>query len=487
MAPLRERLRPRRLAQKRNRIVVAALAYVLVAGICIGVERARLLDAVQALEQAYVHDEVLVRAVVAVSQASLDITGATYGASDVQVRPEALEAVESARVALIRLGEIHAPAGRWARAIGDRTRALRDEPARSSWILLRELVRDVKAELAAHRSAVTDRVEAQRQRVLRIYDVITWTWALIGALGVAGVALVAGGFLSRLTGDLARLERRAGEIVAGYRGAPLDLGRDDEVQRLAHAVNRMADDLRQREAKLALDEQRRAYDEKMLALRALAAGVSHEVNNPLTGIAAVAEDLAAEGRRRGDAAVADRALTILSDVHRAAAATRALSGLAVPQPAQPEWIDCNDLARRTAGLLFHDPRFRRVALALRTAPDLPAVHTAPALLQQALFDLVVGAAGTAGPDGGRLELRTRGVDDGVALDVDVATDTATAAGVVVALSDDGPADAAGPHAALLRARAAARALHAALVATTLADGLALTLALPRDAHATAPP
>lgn len=454
-------LRPRTLAQKRVRLIVAAIVYVAVAGTCIGIERVRLLNAMEKLEDMYVHDEVLVRAVVAVSQAAHEVTGATYGAADVSVRPEAFEAIETARVALARLGEVHPPAAHWGRALGDRVKATRENDApRSSWILLRELIRDVRSELTAHRGSMMERIEAQRLRVRRTYDLITLTWVIIGALGVIGVAIVAGGFFTRLTKDLGRLERRAGEIVAGYRGAPLDLARDDEVQNLAAAVNRMSDDLRQREAKLALDEQRRAYDEKMTALRALAAGMSHEVNNPLTEIAAIAEELAAEARKRGDADVAERALSILSDVRRASAATGRLAMLAVPQPSAPEWIDFNELVRRTAGLLFYDPRFRRIALDLNADPDLPAVNTAPALLQQALFDLVVGAADTLGNGGGRLTLRTRSADERVRLEIAVATEAAPD---------------------LHRARTIASALHGALHARAGPEGLALALALPLDA------
>ena len=211
--------------------------------------------------------------------------------------------------------------------------------------------------------------------------------ACAALVGLVVFALGVAGFLGRLTADIRRLEAHARRIVHGGRGAMLPLRRDDELGRLVQAVNRLAADLDEREKRLELDGQRRSHEDKMLAVGALAAGVAHEVNNPLAVIAGVAHDL---GTAEGDVPaprVAEAAQRIIEQAQRASMASRHLAELAAPQASELDWVDVNGMVSRVLQLMHYDRRYRGIGFASEFDGDLPAVRAPASALQQVLMQM----------------------------------------------------------------------------------------------------
>jgi two-component system NtrC family sensor kinase len=119
--------------------------------------------------------------------------------------------------------------------------------------------------------------------------------------------------------------------------------------------------------KAALD--RIAQSEKLAALGQLAAGVMHEINNPLATIAACAESLALDVDGRpdtSDAAASAGAATrnwvriIDLEVQRCKKIVDGLLDFSRPKPATRTLVDINECVRQALFLLQHHPRFKRV-------------------------------------------------------------------------------------------------------------------------------
>jgi two-component system, NtrC family, sensor kinase len=179
-------------------------------------------------------------------------------------------------------------------------------------------------------------------------------------------------FFNRLARDVGRLEAHARQIVHGSRGAALEVHRDDELGRLMDAVNRMAVDLDEREQHIELEGQRRSHQDKMLAVGALAAGVAHEVNNPLAVIAGTAEALKQAALERHDSEAAAEAERILVQ----------------PQPSARDWFDLETLVRRVLQWMGYDRRYRGFVFQLHVEPGLPAVFSSAEVVQQALMQML---------------------------------------------------------------------------------------------------
>ncbi|MBI4513430.1 MAG: HAMP domain-containing protein [Gemmatimonadetes bacterium] len=209
----------------------------------------------------------------------------------------------------------------------------------------------------------------------------------------------------------------AGNIAAGAYEARLDeTAGAAELSRLAGSVNAMAERLIQNQRTLAenvrsLDETNRlltqARDEliraeKLASVGQLAAGIAHEVGNPLGAILGHLDVARRRGQVEGvlyedlkrEAVRIDRIVRGLLDYSRA-------------RQAAPRPLDVNAVVRGAVELLEAQGRFQGIAVDLHLAEQIPAVRADPTQLEQVLVNLLLNAAEAVGDGRGeRVELRT---------------------------------------------------------------------------------
>ena len=148
------------------------------------------------------------------------------------------------------------------------------------------------------------------------------------------------------------------------------------------------------------------------ALGALAAGVAHEVNNPLAVISGVAQEWQDPRAQPGPEELAQGAQLILSQTARAAQAARHLAEAAAPALDQMDWVDINAMVGQVVQLMGYDKRYRGHRLDLRCDPSVPAVCTAGTALQQVVMQLLAIAADAMQPGTDAAVLVRTGSDRG---------------------------------------------------------------------------
>jgi two-component system, NtrC family, sensor kinase len=244
-----------------------------------------------------------------------------------------------------------------------------------------------QSELA--RKRMSDRYKAQA-------DSVAMTAMLLAMLGLALLGAITGLFFRQLTEDLHTLRTRALAIVNGYRGEPIPIRRHDEVGQLIMAVNSMADVLDQREKELILERQKYFHQEKMAAIGALAAGVAHEIGNPIAAISGIAQEMVEHRDEVGGVCGEEDCRNCRPDLihehtQRLAAITREIAEFASPQAAEPQWLDLNARLRSTASLIRYDRRVQRVDLQLDLDSQLPAIYGVADHLTQVIMNLLINA------------------------------------------------------------------------------------------------
>lgn len=253
----------------------------------------------------------------------------------------------------------------------------------------------VKSELAA----LTEAVQGRRQSLATGYrkrtDSVAQMVFLLGMLGLALLGMAITLFFRRLTEDLAILHKRALEILHGLRGGPIKVTRHDEVGQLMIAVNNMSDTLDLRNRELMLERQKYMHQEKMAAIGTLAAGISHEIGNPIAAISGIAQDMLE--RRAGTARPGESACQqcrpdlICAQTERLAAITREIADFASPRAIEPQLLDLNEQLRSTSSLIRYDKRLAGVELQLQLDTQLPAIYGVPDQLTQLIMNLLINA------------------------------------------------------------------------------------------------
>lgn len=270
-------------------------------------------------------------------------------------------------------------------------------------------------------AAVTDLVEecqkairAQQQQLLEIVDersrtdiTVMIVRAVLLILGLTvGIGLAM--WISR------NLRRSLSEISVTLKGAEgdlqMDLGRIDivsqgsegelnllesQVQRIVRNVRLVAEELQQ-----ARDEMVRA--ERLAAVGELAAGVAHEIRNPLTSVKLLVQG-AAE-RHPVHSLDKTQVHVLLEEVEKIENTVQGLLNFARPEKSQK--IDCplHEILERTFLLL--DGRIRQQHIRIQQTGDDHAaiVRGDPRLIQQVLVNLILNAIDFM-PDGGDLIVR----------------------------------------------------------------------------------
>jgi signal transduction histidine kinase len=192
------------------------------------------------------------------------------------------------------------------------------------------------------------------------------------------------------------------------------------IGRLVEARERAAADARtisEQLQALAASQHALMQSEKLAAIGRLAAGVAHEVRNPLGVIRASASMLEEGSALDDDARQACR--FIREEIDRLNGLITSLLAFARPTEPRLASVAPDAVIDRALRLATPEAERRRIALVRDTPPALPDVRADPDLLAQVLLGLLVNATEAVGEQG---RIVVRASADAAAVTVDVADD-----------------------------------------------------------------
>ena len=223
--------------------------------------------------------------------------------------------------------------------------------------------------------------------------------------GLVSSALVVIFWWTRKTvAPLIELTRGAQRLSAGDLDVRVAVDSVDEVGTLASTFNQLAESLQRtlQEKDRALTETNRLYRnlkvarvrldraERLSAVGMLAAGVSHELNNPLGIILSTAGNLrdaiGANHPWREDIAIIEQ------ETDRCRRIIQGLLNFAASGDSNPVEVDINALLRDTFALVVRDERARQLKAVWALDPHLPLLLVDPRQMQQVFLNLLLNAA-----------------------------------------------------------------------------------------------
>lgn len=174
-----------------------------------------------------------------------------------------------------------------------------------------------------------------------------------------------------------------------------------EARRRAHLEARGREEAHVREL-----ERQLFHSERLATVGRLAAGIAHEINNPLEGMANYLSLARDELGRGAVESARGRLDSVREGLDRAAAIVRQVLAHADPAKAPKELLDLNTVLLEAGEFVRSRREFGRIAFALDQAPEPLLVRGSAVMLGQVALNLVLNAC-EAQPRGGEVVMRSR--------------------------------------------------------------------------------
>lgn len=207
------------------------------------------------------------------------------------------------------------------------------------------------------------------------------------------------GFVVKMLVDKPVLElvRATQNVASGNLNYSIQEMGKDELGMLARSFNHMTQKLA--EARLQLFQ-----SDKLASLGRLAAGVAHEINNPLTGILTYSSFLLK--RTKSQPELQHDLEVIVRETKRSREIVKSLLDFARQSVPRKNEANLNEIINRAVVVIENQLDIAKVKLLKEFSDELPPVTVDANQIQQVFVNLIVNASQAIGPDGGTITVST---------------------------------------------------------------------------------
>jgi len=263
---------------------------------------------------------------------------------------------------------------------------------------------------------------AKRQMYVDMRNATTLAFALLIAVGVLFGFFTTYLFTHWIIQPVASLAKGMDRVARGDLDHKVRIESADELGRLVKSFNLMVKKIKEREIRLQqISEERMSIMEKQVSIGRLAAGVAHEINNPLTSVLSLSM-LMKDALGPDDPHAEDLAV-IVEETTRCRKIVRDLLDFARQAPMEKGLVDINAVIQETLSLVSRYEAMEGVQLSLDLSSASLHVQGDAKRLQQVFTNLISNAADACAGKG----------------EVRISTDDDSSGGyVVVKVADNGP-------------------------------------------------
>jgi signal transduction histidine kinase len=218
-----------------------------------------------------------------------------------------------------------------------------------------------------------------------------------------------------ISSPIRKLEKITKKVSQGDFSEAIEVRGSDEIASLQVSFNQMEEKLRN--AMLSLEktveklQEKQAQlveAEKLASIGKLAAGIAHEINNPLTSVltfsSLLLEQCPEDDPRHG------RLKMIVKETTRARNIVRQVLSFAKEAPLRKEKMNLNRPVNEIVEALVAQEAFKGIELVLDLADDLPDIFMDPVQIGQVVLNILLNATHAVIPPG-RIGVTTRAADN----------------------------------------------------------------------------
>ena len=252
----------------------------------------------------------------------------------------------------------------------------------------------------------------ENQKVLGVLDVsislaevdnaiINSEWKIVffSIIAILGVGLVIAFFIRRwVSNPVNDLLNGTLQVSQGNLNYTIKEMADDEIGKLGTSFNNMTKKLS--EARMQLFQ-----SDKMASLGRLAAGVAHEINNPLTGVLTYSSFLLK--RTKDNPEFQEDLKVIVRETLRSREIVKSLLDFARQSVPKKSNAHINDIVDKAISVIESQLSLNKVKIVKHTETNLPSLTVDANQIQQVIINLLVNASDAIGKNGGVITILTK--------------------------------------------------------------------------------
>jgi PAS domain S-box-containing protein len=151
-------------------------------------------------------------------------------------------------------------------------------------------------------------------------------------------------------------------------------------------------------------EEQLIRSQKMENIGTLAAGIAHEVGNPLTSISSLVQVIQ---RTTDDTFAKDKLELVKNQINRIAKIIRELVDFSRPSHYEEKWVDLNKMIREAVNITRYGRKAKHIRFTLDLTENLPLVRVVPDQLIQVFINIIINAIDAIDSETGEIRISSR--------------------------------------------------------------------------------
>jgi signal transduction histidine kinase len=206
-------------------------------------------------------------------------------------------------------------------------------------------------------------------------------------------------FSRHITTPIHKLIEASQNIGRGNLDERIEVETNDEIQilanefelmrsRLQESYQGMEEKIQKRTRELQEAQAQISHQEKMASLGMMAAGIAHEIGNPLTSISSMAQVIK---RKNENHQISEYVTNILKNIERISRIVRELVDFSRPSSYEEAPCDINEIIKSAVGIIKYDRRSKNLTYSLTLEPELPKTVIVSDHLLQVFLNILINS------------------------------------------------------------------------------------------------